>query len=50
MAQERATTADARRINQAPSGEIGKLKEQEKKLRAEIKTHEEAAAYLQHPI
>lgn len=39
---ERARTAEARRINQARSDQIIKMKEVESKLRAEIKTHEEA--------
>lgn len=43
MAPERARTAEARRINQARSGENEKLKEQERKLRADKTIHKEAA-------
>lgn len=42
ITNERARTVEARRISQAPSDQIKKMKELESKLRAEIKTHEEA--------
>ena len=50
IANERTRTAEARWTNQARSVEIRKMKELESKLRAEIKTHEEAARSQQQVI
>lgn len=43
MAEERAKTAEAKQTSENLSGEVGTLKEQGKKLRAENQTHEDAA-------